>query len=518
MTDRGVGELWEARCVAHPEREFLIFEDPDTGRVRRYTYGEFDERVEALADILVDLGVNPGDRVATLLQNSVEFIETLLALAKIGGVLVPINAASTLFEASYMLGHTGVRLVVSDPELGADITSVPQLHIRGYAEGGYRTPPAPRRVRRDGPFGADLFEIMFTSGTTAQPKGVMLSHRNATFSGEFCVWQMAMTGQDRLLTTMAMTHINFQFSALMPVIEAGATLIALTRYSATRFWRSVCRHRATLVQGMAMIARTMLKQPVDDGEQDHVVREMHYFLPLSDTEKNEFTSRFGITLLNNYGSTESLVGVITDPPVGERRWPSIGRIGPGYRARICAEDGREQPAGECGELYIHGIPGVSLMMGYWNDPAATAAVLKDGWYRTGDYAVTDKDGWFYFLDRHLDLIKRAGENVSATEVECVLSGCPGVEAVAVVGVGDEVRDMAVKAVVVPSSDVVTAESIIAYAAKRLSYFKIPTIVEFRTALPRGAYGKVNRQELKEPVELSDRHTACQPTHDMTTSN
>lgn len=517
MTDTSVGELWEARCVSHPEAEFLVFEDPDSGRVRRYTYGQFDSRVEALADILAYRGIRAGDRVATLLHNSVEFIETLLALAKIGGILVPINAASTPCEARYILGHTGARLVVSDPDLGADLES-PQLHIRGCAEGGYSTPPAPPRARRDSPAGSDLFQIMFTSGTTSRPKGVMLSHRNATFSGEFCVWQMAMTSTDRLLTSMAMSHINFQFSALMPVIEAGATLVALTRYSATRFWRSVRRHRATLVQGMAMIARTMLKQPVDPGERDHVVRDMHYFLPLSDAEKEEFTSRFGVTLLNNYGSTESLVGVITDPPVGERRWPSIGRIGPGYRARICAEDGTEQPAGQCGELYIHGIPGVSLMMGYWNDPAATAAVLADGWYRTGDYAVVDEEGWFFFLDRHLDLIKRAGENVSATEVECVLSGCPGVEAVAVVGVVDEVRDMAVKAVVVPASEHVTADSIIDYASRRLSYFKVPTIIEFRSALPRGAYGKVNRQALKEPAETSDLPRACQPTPHITTSH
>lgn len=492
-----LGQLWEAQCASRRDSEFLVYEDPDTGHIRRYTYGSFDRGVNSLADILVSRGIEPGDRVAAYLYNSVEFIETLLALSKIGGVLVPINAASSPAEAEYMLKHTGARLVVTDTELGKSLGPVPQLHIKGYAEGGYSTPPAPPRPGQDGPEGSDLLEIMFTSGTTSRPKGVMLTHRNATFSGQFCVWQMAMTQEDRLLTSMAMSHINFQFSALMPVIEAGATLIIVRRYSATRFWKHVREHRATLVQAMAMTVRTVLRQPIAPDEKDHSVRDVHYFLPISDEEKDEFTARFGVTLLNNYGSTESLVGTITDPPSGEKRWPSIGKIGPGYRASVRRPDGTEAAPGSCGELYVHGEPGVSLMAGYWNNPEATDEVLRGGWYRTGDYVRADADGWFYFLDRHTDLIKRAGENISATEVECVLSSCPGVDAVAVVGVDDPIRDMAVKAVVVPKPGVdLTADDIISYAKDRMAYFKVPTIVEFRRALPRGTYGKVNREALK----------------------
>jgi crotonobetaine/carnitine-CoA ligase len=337
----------------------------------------------------------------------------------------------------------------------------------------------------------DLVEIMFTSGTTARPKGVMLTHANFVFSGTYVCWELALGPDDRYLTTMAATHVNLQLSALMPVIAAGATLILQRRYSARRFWRQARKHHATLVQGMAMIIRTLLLQPVDPQEREHWVRDVHYFLPLTDSEKQRFEERFGVRLLNNYGSTESLVGAITDLPSWPRRWPSIGRAGIGYQVRILTADGSEAIAGERGEIVIHGTPGRSLMAGYWNDPEATArAIDSEGWYHTGDIGTRDADGWFYFVDRKADLIKRSGENVSAAEVEGVLRGCPGVADVAVVGVPDEVRDEAVKAVVVPAGSDLSEEDVAAFARQHLACFKVPTIIEFRDELPRGEYGKV----------------------------
>ena len=175
---------------------------------------------------------------------------------------------------------------------------------------------------------------MFTSGTTASPKGVMITHANAVFSGKYVNWELAMTSDDRYATSMVASHVNFQLSAFIPVITAGATLILLSRYSAHRFWKSVCQTRATLVQGMALIVMTMLAQPVDPEEQNHCVRQMHYFLILSDEDKERFEKRFAVPLLNNYGSTETLVGVVTDPPVGEMASLAFGGTGwSGLRAQ-----------------------------------------------------------------------------------------------------------------------------------------------------------------------------------------
>ena len=338
--------------------------------------------------------------------------------------------------------------------------------------------------------------ILFTSGTTSAPKGVVITQANFVFSGVFVNWELGMNPEDRYMTSMVAARVNFQLSALAPVLTMGATLIMLSRYSATRFWREAREHRATLVQGMAMIVATLLRQPVDPEERNHQVREMHYFLPLSAKEKEAFEERFGVTLLNNYGSTECLIGAVTDPPHGERRWPSIGQAGPGYEVRVVDCQCTELPEGEVGELVLHGVPGVSLMAGYWNNPEATAEVLsEDGWYRTHDFAYVE-DGWVYFMDRRVDLIKRSGESVSSAEVECTIESLDGVQEVAVIGVPDGVRGQAVKAFVVAEPGAgLDPQTIINHCEERLASFKVPSYVEFVEELPRGSYGKVNKQLL-----------------------
>ena len=324
----------------------------------------------------------------------------------------------------------------------------------------------------------------------------MITHANVVFSGVFVNWELDMNPEDRYMTSMVAARVNFQLSALAPVLTIGATLIMLSRYSATRFWREAREHRATLVQGMAMIVATLMRQPVDPDERNHQVREMHYFLPLNAKEKDAFEERYGVTLLNNYGSTECLIGAVTDPPHGERRWPSIGQAGPGYVVRIVDCQGTELPEGQVGEILLHGVPGVSLMAGYWNNPEATAAVLsEDGWYRTCDYAYVE-DGWFYFMDRRVDLIKRSGESVSSAEVECTIESLDGVKEVAVIGVPDGVRGQAIKAFVVAEDGVhLDFQTIVDHCAGCLAAFKVPSYVEFVEELPRGSYGKVNKHLL-----------------------
>lgn len=509
--------LWDQQARERADVEFLVFEDPDRGSVRRFTYREFDEAIDRAANVFLARGIGHGDRVAVQTYSSCEFVQCLFALAKIGAVTVPLNSSYTASECLDMAHRCGVRLLVSDAELFAQegMGDISCDVIVVAAEDGSAPDPADARRRDDwaslvaqaspvlGPCDPvhedDLAEIMFTSGTASRPKGVMLTHANFVFSGLYGNWEMGMAREDRFATAMVTSHVNFQLSALMPVLTAGATLIMLRRYSATRFWREIRAHRATLVQSMAMMARTMMAQPVDPDERRHHVRDLHYFLPLADQEKEAFEERFGVTLLNNYGATETLVGCVTDLPLQPRHWPSIGKAGLGYEARIVDESGKDAPVGRCGEILIHGTPGRSLMLGYWQDPEATAAALDpDGWYRSGDWGYADAQGWIYFIDRHRDLIKRSGENVSATEVENVLMQCPGVAQAAVVGVPDPIRDQAVKAVVVlDRSHPATREQVRAFAAAHLAYFKVPSIVEIRDDLPRGTYGKVLKNLLKD---------------------
>ncbi|MCI1984689.1 MAG: AMP-binding protein [Bifidobacteriaceae bacterium] len=503
--------MWDYQVSAHPQATFLCFVVADSAETSEYSYAEFDRRVNRSANLLMSMGVSHGDRVALQLHNSVEFVECLLALAKIGGVCVPLNAANTASECGYILDTCGVSLLISDPALykepGMSGLIDHVLLTDPNATTGYQRL---RDAQRDvlGPVedlrGSDLVEIMFTSGTTANPKGVMLTNANFLFSGWYVNWQLAMNPQDRYFTTMAVTHANFQLSALTPVITSGSTLILVNRFSATRFWREVRYTEATLVQSMAMIAHTTMVQPVNPHEKDHHVRYVHYFLPLKDEEKEAYERRFNVTIVNNYGSSESLVGVITDVPFGPTNWPSIGRVGLGYGVRIVDGEGHDVAANECGEILIKGIPGVSLMLGYWHDDEATAQALDaDGWYHSGDFGWCDDRGWYFFAGRGADLIKRAGENVSALCVEQVLIHAPGVEDAAVFGIPDAVRDEAVVAVVVPSAGAhPTEQSIEEYASQHLAYFKVPSIIEFRESLPRGHYGKVLKNELREEAKLT----------------
>ncbi|WP_448059822.1 crotonobetaine/carnitine-CoA ligase [Cellulomonas hominis] len=510
---RTLRDLWGDLARESGERTFLVFEDR-AGSVVQYTYAQFAASIHRTANLFRSLGVRQGDAVAVHLNNCPELLQCLFAVAEIGAVLVPLHPRSTLDECADVIGRVGALVVVCErPGLelygrGAGRIDVP--HVLVAREPGRLAEPGVLRFEqsRDAhpaelvdpvPLSADdVAGIVFTSGTTARPKGVVLTHENLLFSGRFVAWQARLTADDRLLTTMPACHVNFQLNALMPVLHAGATLVAVERYSASRFWHQVRHYGATVVQGIAMIVRTLLLQPVAAGERDHHVRDILYYLPISDAEKERFEERFAVRLLNSYGTSEMLVGVLTDPPEGERRWPAVGQVGPGYEARVADEAGQELPPHTVGEIQVRGEPGRTLMKEYFQDPDATTRLYDaDGWMHTGDLGYVDADGWYDFLDRRTNLIKRAGENVSPAEVEALLARHPDIVEAAVVGVPDPIHDEAVKAVVVLAAGATTtAQEIQDYCCTRLARFKVPTIVEIVDALPRTSSFKVATSDLR----------------------
>lgn len=501
-------DQWDYLVAHRGDRSFLVFEDGE-GVTRRYTYAQFARQITRSANLFTSLGVARGDAVALHMHNCPELLMSLFALSWLGAVAVPLHPRNTVAECTDVVQRVRARIVVTEDDLsamygpgGIDVEHIVvargveplagTIHFDGaLAEQGEHL-DARVELSSDDPV-----SIVFTSGTTARPKGVVLTHANLLFSGIFVNWQAAMSPEDRLLTTMPACHVNFQLNALMPVLTVGATLVAIERYSASRFWRQACEYDATIVQSIAMMVRTMLMQPVAEGERSSSVREVLYYLPISDEEKALFEERFATRILNSYGTSETLVGVITDPPHGERRWPSIGRVGLGYEARVMVE-GRDADPEEIGEIQVRGIPGRTLMLGYHEDPEATAAVYDaDGWLRTGDLGYVDADGWFYFMDRRTHMIKRAGENVSPVEVEAVLTDDPRVAEAAVIGVPDPVHDEAVKAFVVPVPGVaLTVEDVQALCAASLAAFKVPTVVEIVGSLPKTRSFKVAKSSLK----------------------
>ena len=507
--------FWEQTAREHADRTFLIFVDCANSE-HTFTYAQFNGLINRTANFLLEQGVAAGENVGVQLYNSPETLAVLFALAKIGAVAVVMNIQHMLEECVYEIEKCGIGTLICDPEFqsyyrGPGSYPVDRLLVCHKHDGellpdsvdmdeGVASQPdvLPQGLDQARPLHpTDTCEILFTSGTTSRPKGVELTHANFLFSGYYGNWEYAMGPDDRFLTTMPAFHSNLQLAALTPVMTVGATLVFVSKYHATTFWKQVRHYRATIIQLVAMMARTMMLQPENDGDRDHCVRAVQYYLPISDAEKDAFERRFGVRLQNCYGLTESICWSLTDFAYGSTRWPSVGRPGLGYEVEILREDGTPAPVGECGSIAIKGDPGYSLMKGYYNDPEKTAQTLTpDGWLLTGDTGYRDESGWFFFVDRDSNMIKRSGENISASEVEGVISQHPAVAEVAVIGVPDPVRDQAVKAfVVLREGQHCTPRDLVAFCADRLAHYKVPSFVDIVDELPHTSVGKVEKKLL-----------------------
>lgn len=526
-------DLWQSVVERKGRRHFLTFQNR-VGDVFEYTYAAFDEDVNRIANVFLDLGIEKGDHVALHLHSSPEFLMCLFGLAKIGAVAVPINEQYLADEAEYILENSDAICVVVEPLF---YETYQELLARGHyfpkgvvvARAGTESPKSnidfssiytPLGTVEEGQQGIydfwmmrceqsailrdscelasdDPVQIIYTSGTTSRPKGVVLTHANMVFSGLYGDWEVSLRGSDRVLTSMPACHSNFQLAALMPVITAGASLIIVEKYSATRFMKQIRHYKATVIQCVAMMLRTLLLQPVDPEEKNHCVREVLYFIPITDAEKEEFEQRFNMRIMNTYGSTESIGWAITDPPVGARNWPSVGRAGLGYKARICDMEDNELPPGEVGEIQIKGERGRSVVLEYYNNPEATENTFSvDGWLKTGDQGYQDDNGWFYFVDRKVNMVKRSGENISTTELEEILEQHPAIAEAAVIGVPDPIRDQAIKAFVrfAPGESMTLAE-VEQYCKDHMASFKVPTFYEVVEDFPRTCSMKIEKKLL-----------------------
>jgi crotonobetaine/carnitine-CoA ligase len=498
----------------HPHKAFLVFEDRD-GSTVELTYRELLDRVERAAGGLERLGVARGDKVAVHLRNSPEFVVTFLALAQLGAVMVPCNVANRAHETSYVLERSDAMLVVTSPDyldLFAEVVpSIPDVTGLVVARGGgapvdspIATTPfevlleAPPRRARTALDSEDAVQILFTSGTTARPKGVVLTHANCLWSGERESRHYRFRDEDRFLTALPLFHVNAQSFGLLPALTVGGTLLLLEEYRATKFWEQVRRHRATHTTMVAMMVRTLLLQPATSLDREHSLRTLNYAINVTDDEKAEFEERFAVSLINGYGLSEAMIGVASAPLDGDRRWPSVGLPAVDREVRVVDEDGNELPQGQVGEIVVRGVPGRTIMKGYYKDPEETTKTIVDGWLHTGDNGLLDELGYLHFLDRKKDVIKRAGENVSATEVERTLLEHPKVSLAAVIAVPDPIRDEAVKAfVVVAEGETLTEDDVVSHCSERLAAFKVPTVIEFREALPLTSVGKVEKKLLRE---------------------
>ena len=486
-----------------PEKPALVFH----GRVT--SYRELDALVDRTAAALVGLGIGKGDRVALLLGNIPEFVYGLMGVLRLGAVAVPLNNASTRDEIAGALADAeaaavivGIDLVPAALGAREEIPSLEHVLVIG-------PPPTPRGtrsfdelldragappdvdVRRD-----DLALLQYTAGTTARPKGAMLTHGNLLANLEQVseVPALEEAESDVVLLVLPLFHIYALNAALDLVLRAGGTAVLEDRFDPVETLRLVERHGITVLFGVPQMYQAWLAAADEAGADLSSVRlAVSGAAPLPAAVLEAFRDRFGATIWEGYGLTETAPVVTTNAVGDEARGDSIGLPLPGVEVRLLDEDGTDAIDGDPGEILVRGP---NVFKGYWRRPDDTEEAFHEGWLRTGDIAYRGASGYLFLVDRSKDLIIVSGFNVFPREVEEALITHPAVREAAVVGVPDERTGEGIKAFVVTDRPV-SADDLREHCAGHLARFKLPSEIEFVDALPRHATGKVVRRRFRE---------------------
>lgn len=510
---RSLDDLCEEQARLYGPEVFITAVD-QSGRTKSISYTEFAHLRLQLADDLSDIGVTLGTNVAVHLPNGIEFIVTWFALARLGAVMIPLNLAWTANEIDYALSFAdclhivtakkfqfqfdyGSRTVIGvDPRSRNDrfwhIPEGPPVHELSPGYHGL-TSDHPRGQLR----GAQPMEMVFTSGTTDRPKGVLTSHNQALRLGRRMSLHLAIRPDDVVFTAFPLYHVNAQ-SAVLMTLTSGCTLILGEHFSASQWLSQMQDWKVTVTYMIAATARMVMVQPEGENDRNNQLRAIVFAMNLAQDEWHAFETRFGVPLINCYGLSEDYAMITMAPLTGDRRIPSIGLPCVDRAVLILDNDGRSVQPGESGEICIAGRPGNTFMKEYYKDPQATNDAIGRGYLRTGDLGYMDSDGYLYFVDRSKDIIKVAGENVSSTEVEHVLLQHEAIAEAAVIGVADPIRDEVVSAfVVVRPEATVDGPTLEAFCRERLAVFKVPSMWTFCESLPHTGVGKIEKKLLRE---------------------
>ncbi|MDG9718007.1 acyl-CoA synthetase [Streptomyces sp. DH24] len=464
---------------------------------RTWTYGELDTAVSRAAGLLRARGLSPGDRVGAYGHNSDAYLIAFLACARAGLVHVPVNQNLTGDDLAYIVGQSGSSLVLADPDLADRLPDgVPVLPLRDTDDALLTRLATATPYDGPEPGGEDLVQLLYTSGTTALPKGAMMTHRALVHEYLSAVTALDLRAGDRPVHALPLYHSAQMHVFLLPYLAVGATSIVLDAPDGDRILDLVEQGRVDSLFAPPTVWIALANRPDFATRDLDGLRKAYYgasIMPVPVLERlRERLPR--LAFYNCFGQSEiGPLATVLGPDEHEGRMDSCGRPVLFVEARVVDEDGKDAPDGTPGEV-VYRSP--QLCEGYWDKPEETAEAFRDGWFHSGDLAVRDADGYLTIVDRVKDVINSGGVLVASRQVEDALYTHESVAEVAVVGLPDDHWIEAVTAVVVPRGEVTEAE-LIAHAREKLPSFKAPKRVLFVPGLPRNASGKILKRELRD---------------------
>jgi acyl-CoA synthetase (AMP-forming)/AMP-acid ligase II len=503
-----IGQILRDTRQRAPDKVALWF-----GR-RSWTYGELDDATDRVAAALAAAGVRPGDRVALFLPNCPELVLGYFACFKLGAVAVPLNYRYRQEEARYALEHSGATTLIVHHALADEVTGLPLAPMgvsRCYLAAGEAEPPfLPFAALLAGPCdpppaaegdARQPAAILYTSGSTARPKGVVYSHAGLRHDCDIQAATFQFTDADVQLISTAACHAAALTGQLLPNVYVGGKAVLTHLPDPAQVVEAIQTHKVTRVQmqpaALADLVDYLETHPPGNlggwrsctAGGDVVPLELHH----------RFRKATGFEIAELFGMTE--VGTcITNPPFGGGRLGSIGRPVAQTRLRVVDDRGRDLPAGQTGELLVQNP---AMMVGYWNNPAATAEALRGGWMHTGDLVRCDEDGYCWYVGRKKEIIIRGGSNISPAEVEEVLDAHPAVHRCCVLGLPDPHYGQVVAAYVTlrdEASPRPTPDELRQFVAGRLAAYKVPERITILPELPLNSSGKVERRKLLDLIE------------------
>jgi crotonobetaine/carnitine-CoA ligase len=467
------------------------------------TFADLEDRATRVHAWLSEMGVRKGDRIAVLMRNSLEFLHAWLGIARAGAVSVPINTAMVGDALTHTLAHSEAVGIVADADLLAAVDAAgtfPDLRWRlatgqptaegvvpfsaAVADAAPELPPASLDA-------GTPMSIVYTSGTTGMPKGVVLPHQSFTNTGAYFAHHLRLGAEDRVHTCLPLFHCNAQQCGFMVAMHLGVPMAINAKFSVSRYWSWIADSQSTISNLMGAMLTLLYKVPAKDGDAENPLRKIAG-APIPEQLHRPFEARFGVQLIEGYGLTETGTMAILNP-IDDVRPGTIGVALEHNEVRIVDERDEDVPAETPGQILVRGHIPHAQMTEYFKEPEKTAEAMSRGWFHTGDMGKRREDGYFVFLDRMKDTIRRRGENISSFLIEKVVLDHPAVLECAVFGVPSELSEEDVKVIAVLRQNVtLDPPELVEWCATRMADFMVPRYVEYRPSLPLTETGRVHK--------------------------